>query len=621
MKKTKFLNLTKPTYDDGADVMVLNKNWDYIDEELEKNHQQLNEDKEINFLLDSNELKSFGCNIPSTVNISYKGAFRQNLITMPENEADYNFDNYGRVAPIFKENEIVFQTDKPYYGIGVRTYNGLEGKKILIIADIKSSANKSFQFRLYTNNNKSDNITTYQTPRNNNYNTYAIKAYITTSLSETNGYGYRVQVKNEDAVQNTISIKNIAIFLIDDNEYLLSIDELTKTYKYIKNVEPSNPKVEIRNIPATNIIKNHNLNNYDFWFSNYLDTSIEDRELRLLANKQFQNIHQIIDKNPKESDKWFIYSRIKATTDSVVFYINDGVTQKAAKRYGQLNEYADYYTNFRISKNPKTCIVKIQDNSENNFDYIYLDGNDGIFAINMTKLGIEDYSDNKMLSLVENIPPKYSKFELNDWLANDEKYEDGFLTKYWKKILLSDYLGEILSIEEKENVYYCKITLNIDYGIYEKIKVKFRDFIFIEDNTLDAKHIYAHGSLNEIIYLYLFIPKLELEKYIGINVKEKLKNWIDKNNDYIYYKEQSQTRTLANIKSLGSLLEEDLAIVKNESFGNCSFEYPSSIKGAIKNIVHGIEINSKNKSIEKLSKDAKIEEIINKLNEIISIKN
>lgn len=137
------------------------------------------------------------------------------------------------------------------------------------------------------------------------------------------------------------------------------------------------------------------------WGSTYGTISVSSNIATLTANgsKRYQKIDCFVGSS---SDIYFVYSKVKVTNSECVNLAMYGLSLSNAVQinYPNSGEIYEVYVKTDASYPGIQIRHEYPDDTTANGKVMQIDGNAGVFAINMTALGIEDYTEEQMLDLV-----------------------------------------------------------------------------------------------------------------------------------------------------------------------------------------------------------------------------
>lgn len=158
-------------------------------------------------------------------------------------------------------------------------------------------------------------------------------------------------------------------------------------------------------------------NGIDGWGKTYSTLSTSNNILTITGDgvgktPEAQNVTSVVA--PKSGEVVFIYAKVKVTNSDVnavgvhLKGSTSGAIYSITTKNPTINDSTELYVKYSISSNVlegnlKVCPWHIYaDASIANGKVMEVDGNVGVFAINMTSCGIEDYTEEQMLNIVRN---------------------------------------------------------------------------------------------------------------------------------------------------------------------------------------------------------------------------
>lgn len=196
--------------------------------------------------------------------------------------------------------------------------------------------------------------------------------------------------------------------------------------------------------------------------------SVLNNILTIIGDGTSSTVEADIDIFPSlnDGDVVFVYSAFKVTNSdatNVGIYLNstEGFITGINSSSPIQNQVYEEYSKFSISGNKTNVYARLRtaylDASSANGKSTEVDGNIGIFAINMTVLGIDNYTEQQMLDLIK------------------QGYFEGFLSVNNPIIEIKDSLDQIISQTvftdtNIKSVFGVKDTIQLISGKYEETK-------------------------------------------------------------------------------------------------------------------------------------------------------
>ncbi|MCT4585677.1 MAG: hypothetical protein N4A54_12195 [Peptostreptococcaceae bacterium] len=500
MNKTSFLELNKPEYKDMADINLLNQNLDRIDQEFKNINNNFYEQDDINITVKPNSIVSFDSKISTKINPTIKGKFMQNLIDTNKCIYRVNGDTKSPLPKNITDNSMLVMSYSSNF-IGTGCFIGL---KAGIEYTIKGDSLADSYIIVYDANN----LTT------SNYSTKRITSVLKSKhhnfkfIAPSSGYVFIGFSKTGSDKTGTI----ISNLLCMEGDYV------NRDMEWFKGVKPSD--VNIKSV-GKNLFDNE-------W-------DLEDKGLTLTQKSKTEFVikgigNQNFDKN--------LFPNIKFKPNTQYTFsgeCNEDLDKNTTLLIGYTDGSSDniYTPKTTSSLQPFLSISK----SGKTIEKIYYS-----YSSAGGSTTIKDFMIEEGINKTEYEEPKKSILEMDDWIGDGDQYNNGLLTKSWGRIKLSeaydDILGNILTT--LSNVYRFRFRLKKSYSGYAStptnyIKMYFKDFAWIVDVNLNAKHTYIANTEIGYDQMDLFIPKTEIDNLSGNNLNEKFMNWIKENDDYIYY--------------------------------------------------------------------------------------
>lgn len=511
-------------------------------------------------VLEAEEVKSASIEVSSLINPKYEGAFRQNLIDT--HKCVYRIDGDGSSPlpiDITDSSMKIIANGNTFVGtgcfIGVVTGNTYTIK----LTSVDPSSVGVLDADGLTRSNFKDKQIVYST--NKTTHDFKFKA-------PSSKYVFIRFTKYGSDTSGTIV----------SNPICIEGDYTGEDIEWVKGTQPSLP---IANVSGENLyhfgdINQDSMPNYDEKGSVFV--SIPIKKNTVYSWKAF-------NLNLKEEPRFFlIFTDFSAEGYSAKDIVNKGYIQKELNVSNSVNSDNYTYVNF-------VSYRRADDTGSICGDIVF---KEGTTAPN------------------EYIPPKHSQFKLNDWLGDDETYENGYVNKSWGRVLLSEaWDGDFAeSSIDLGNVYRYHINIKENYTGHSEtgaIESYFKDFIYSGNYSSNIKHqyFYYNESLNINRFL-IFIPKAEIDTLTGSTLNEKFKNWIKLNDDYIYYKKANTKTIKSNASSLAGTFSDETNTFTNGSFGKATFNYQNSVIDSL---------NALSSSINALNTDEIVKDYIYRINQ------
>ncbi|WXR63012.1 hypothetical protein WG909_07455 [Peptostreptococcaceae bacterium AGR-M142] len=594
MKKNKFLGTNKPDYSDLADIQILNKNTDLIENQFKKIDKEKNSMINHKISLNSKEIKSIIPTISTLINPIFKGDFRQNLIDTNKCIYRVNGDDYSPMPTDITDNSIKIMSYSSRF-IGTGCYLGvIPGQTYTIKAEsIEETYITIYNANGLTTSNYTTKRMILKGSKNHNFK----------FIAPTGGYIF-ISLDKKGSDPNGTIMKNLIC---------IEGDYVDQSIEWFKGIEPVYPKLYIHG---------------DNLFDGKWDIIDKELELRQKSVREF-SIKGIGNKNFDEN----LFPTIKFKKNTQYTFVGKCV-QDIEKNTTLLIRYTDG-TSDNIYK-PTTIekpFLRISGKGKT-IEKIYYSYSSAGGTTTIKNFMILEGTERP----VEYILPKYSEFKINNWLGYEENYENGLINKTWDRMLLSEWYNSKIGIDIGvilNNNYIVKIKRSEFRGfkITQWIPIKFKDFINYYSDAIDFKYI-ANGYNTKLGYDYivLSIPKIEIDNQIGTSLTEKFESWILENDDYIYYKKSKNQIISADINSIAGIFGNESNTILNESFGECMFNYGESINSALLDIVCALKLNESYKKdknlkdiqsaiglIPRLSQESSNRDIIDKINKMMII--
>lgn len=485
MNKTSFLELNKPSYEDLADINLLNQNLDRIDQEFKNINNTFYEQDDIKITVKPNSIASFDSKISTKINPTIKGKFMQNLIDT--HKCIYRID--GSPMPINITNNSMLVKSYSSGFVGTGCYVGVvSGKEYTIKASslsessiyIYDAQDLNFENRMNKRVAYSSNVT------NHNFKFIAPSS------------NYVFIVFNKIGTDTTGTIFK--------NPICVEGDYLNQDIEWFKGVKPSD--INIKSVGEN------------------LYTCGDIIQARQGTDTSYKSIIQCIKVKPNTDYYLKAFGTNPISTSRFILVATNFSTEKMKakdivnKDYPQVVNHGSLNT----GNNNYLTIISYKINQDNTMWK----------NVSITKSSKEPD---------KYIKPQKSAILIDDWLGDNDSYSNGLSTKFWRRIKLSEaWDGNYFSVTaDIGNVYRFYINLKDNYSKHNQVntavKSYFSDYIYNAEYNKNIKHQYLFCDVGlDINQLLLFIPKAEIDSLSGNNLNEKFIKWMNINDDYIYYK-------------------------------------------------------------------------------------
>jgi len=200
---------------------------------------------------------------------------------------------------------------------------------------------------------------------------------------------------------------------------------------YNKALSSSEIKSNYVNSMMPFAIKNNKVPNWNFgngidnWFGVGSNLNINNNIISVVGNGTTKWISPRITTNiiAKNGDVIFTYTKVIPMNNTTTMYsiLNAGISQSSGTYISNLNEELEVYKKKTLAGQTEdhyvNYYIQFAQTDVNTLEVGTVDGNAGVFAINMTELGIENYTEDQMLDLVHKAQDWYKGEIVKDGLV------------------------------------------------------------------------------------------------------------------------------------------------------------------------------------------------------------